>query len=163
MNDLYADCCIKRKQTTSVFMLKTLALFAVFVLLAATIFIRGIFGVVTALYVVFLIWYWPRFKVDIEYVFCDGQLDFDMILGGEKRKHVLRVEIEDAAVIAPLDSPKLDGYRHLKVKDFTSYKEGKKVYGMAISIKDEKVLLTFEPNEKMLEKMQMKQSDIVNI
>lgn len=28
-----------------------------------------------------LIWYWPRFKIEWEYVFCDGQLDFDMIQG----------------------------------------------------------------------------------
>jgi len=52
--------------------------------------------------VVALVWYWPRFKVEWEYVFCDGQLDFDRIQGGEKRKTILRIELENADVIAPM-------------------------------------------------------------
>jgi hypothetical protein len=102
-----------------------------------------------------LIWYWPRFRVEWEYVFCDGQLDFDMIQGGEKRKNILRIEIEEADVIAPIKSDRLDGYRHLHVRDYSSMKEDANVYGIATRLpeRDEKVLILFEPTGRMVDLM----------
>ncbi len=93
-----------------------------------------------------------------EYVYVDGQIDFDEIFGGEKRKTVLRIEIEEADAVAPVDSEKLAGYRHLPVKNFTSLEEGARVYGIAtkLSGKEEKVLILFEPSDKMLDMMSEK-------
>ena len=103
--------------------------------------------------VVALVWYWPRFKVEWEYVFCDGQLDFDRIQGGEKRKTILRIELENADVIAPMHSHRMDGYRHLPVRDFSSLQPDAKPYGIAIREegKEEKVVLLFEPSKKMID------------
>ena len=86
-----------------------------------------------------------------EYVFCDGQLDFDMIQGGERRKNILRIEIEDADAIAPIQSTKLDGYRHLEVRDYSSMNEKSNVYGIATRLpeKDEKEMILFEPTSRM--------------
>ena len=110
-----------------------------------------------------LIWYWPRFKVEWEYVYCDGQLDFDMIQGGEKRKHILRIEIEDADVIAPWDSPKMDGYRHLPVKDYSSLRQDANVYALATRMEgqEEKIVIKFEPTERMIDMMHTKCPNIV--
>ena len=112
-----------------------------------------------------LIWYWPRFRVEWEYVFCDGQLDFDMIQGGERRKNILRIEIEDADAIAPIQSTKLDGYRHLEVRDYSSMNEKANVYGIATRLpeKDEKVMILFEPTSRMVELMQKKCPEIVSL
>ena len=99
------------------------------------------------------------------YVFCDGQLDFDMIQGGERRKNILRIEIEDADAIAPIQSTKLDGYRHLEVRDYSSMNEKANVYGIATRLpeKDEKVMILFEPTSRMVELMQKKCPEIVSL
>lgn len=91
-------------------------------------------------------------------MYCDGQLDFDMIQGGEKRKTVLRIELENAAVIAPMESPKMDGYRHLPVRNFSSLRPEAKPYGIAIKLgeKEEQAVLIFEPSDKMIGMIQMK-------
>ena len=99
------------------------------------------------------------------YVFCDGQLDFDMIQGGERRKNILRIEIEDADAIAPIQSTKLDGYRHLEVRDYSSMNEKANVYGIVTRLpeKDEKVMILFEPTSRMVELMQKKCPEIVSL
>ena len=58
----------------------------------------------------------PRLNVEYEYVFCDGQLDFDKIMNGEKRKHLSRVDMEQVTVVAPIKSHALDGYRREGVR-----------------------------------------------
>ena len=100
----------------------------------------------------------PRLNVEWEYVFCDGQLDFDRISGGAKRKTMLRVDFEHLVVMAPKNSHSLDGYRHngVAVKDFSSLEAGKNVYGMVITGGEQNQLIFFEPSEKMLAVMKQK-------
>ena len=88
-----------------------------------------------------------------------------MIQGGERRKNILRIEIEDADVIAPVDSHRLDGYRHLDVRDYSSMKENVKVYGIATRLpeKEDKVLILFEPTSRMIDLMHKKCPDIVEM
>lgn len=166
MEQSYAEANAKKKVTGSVIALKTILIVLVILIFLATIFsgIRPL--VMLGVAAVFgLIWYWPRFKVEWEYVFCDGQLDFDMIQGGERRKNILRIEIEDADAIAPADSHRLDGYRHLEVRDYSSMKEDAKVYGIATRLpeKEDKVLILFEPTSRMIELMHKKCPDIVEM
>lgn len=154
MESSYAETSVKQKTTARVKLLKTVLVIGA-VLLVAIGLLSGIrFLVLPAVAgVILLVWYWPRFNIEWEYVFCDGQLDFDRIQGGEKRKTILRVELEDADVIAPMDSHRMDGYRHLPVRDFSSLRPDAKPYGIAIKAegREEKVVLVFEPNERMMD------------
>ena len=165
MEQSYAEANAKKKTTGSVIALKIIILvFVASILISIStkinllvlIGVAAIFG---------LIWYWPRFRVEWEYVFCDGQLDFDMIQGGERRKNILRIEIEDADAIAPIQSTKLDGYRHLEVRDYSSMNEKANVYGIATRLpeKEEKVMILFEPTSRMVELMQKKCPEIVSL
>lgn len=157
MNELYAETGVKRKTTASVIMLKMLAVLAIILVLLFSFVIKyRWFVMVPALLVVFVVWYWPRFKTEWEYVFCDGQLDFDMIMGGEKRRNVLRMDLEDAYVMAPENSHALDGYQHLKVRDYSSMRADHTKYVIVVAIKEEKVRILFEPNEKMIRMMKEK-------
>ena len=153
----YCECYIKRQKSPMTLVLKVLLIAAVIALMLATILSAwlAILGVAGA---AFLFWYWPRFDVNYEYVYCDGQIDFDQILGGEKRKTALRIEIEDADVVAPKDSERLAGYQHLPVRNYTSRAADARVYGIATKLGEDgnKVLILFEPNDKMLEMMQGK-------
>lgn len=159
MEQLYAESSVKQKTTAKVTFLKIILIIGVIILFAIGFLSRiNLLSLLSVAAVVALVWYWPRFKIEWEYIFCDGQLDFDQILGGEKRKTVLRVELEDADVIAPMDSHRMDGYRHLSVRNFSSLREEATVYGIAIKPegKEEKVVLVFEPSRKMLEMIQAK-------
>lgn len=153
MEQLYAESNVKRKTTAGVTALKAVLILGVIVLMAIGFLSRITLLCLLAIAAICgLVWYWPRFKVEWEYVFCDGQIDFDQILGGEKRKTVLRIQLEDADLIAPMDSHRLDGYRHLPIRDYSSRRPEAKTYGIAIRLegKEEKILLVFEPGKKML-------------
>ena len=166
MEQSYAEANAKKKMTGAVIALKTILIVLVILVFVATILSGIRLLVLLGVAAVFgLIWYWPRFKVEWEYVFCDGQLDFDMIQGGERRKNILRIEIEDADVIAPVDSHRLDGYRHLDVRDYSSMKENVKVYGIATRLpeKEDKVLILFEPTSRLIDLMHKKCPDIVEM
>ncbi len=159
MEQLYAESNVKQKTTAKVTILKALLIFGVIVLLGIGFLSRLTILIMLAIAaIVGLVWYWPRFKVEWEYVFCDGQIDFDQILGGEKRKTILRIQLEDADLIAPMDSHRMDGYRHLPARDYSSLRPEVVKYGIATRLeeKEEKVVLVFEPNKKMLDMIKTK-------
>ncbi len=159
MDQLYAEAGVKQKTTARVNLLKAVLVLGVIVLLLISFLSgKGILIMLSGAAVVVLVWYWPRFHIEWEYVFCDGQLDFDQIQGGEKRKTILRIELEEADVIAPYESHRMDGYRHLKVRDFSSLAKDAKPYAIVIKEKgrEEKGVILFEPNNKMLDMIQTK-------
>lgn len=169
MEQSYAEANAKKKVTGAAIVLKIVLIVLVLIVFLASILAAMQTGIHLIVFlgvaaVFALIWYWPRFRVEWEYVFCDGQLDFDMIQGGEKRKNILRIEIEDADVIAPLTSPRLDGYRHLEIRDYSSMQENAKIYGIATRLpeKQEKVVILFEPTTRMVELMYKKCPEIVD-
>ncbi len=157
MDGLYAEARAKKKVTAKDHIIK-------FLLIGGTVvcFLTGAFNgfiIILGLILCFLSWYFiPRMSVEYEYVFCDGQLDFDKISGGMKRKTMMRVDFEKLVVIAPKNSHALDGYRHngVVVKDFTSQDPNAKVYGLVITGGDQNTMILFEPNEKMLAAMKQK-------
>lgn len=170
MEQSYAEANAKKKTTGSVIALKIILIILVILVFLASILISistkiNLLVLIGVAAIFGLIWYWPRFRVEWEYVFCDGQLDFDMIQDGERRKNILRIEIEDADAIAPIQSTKLDGYRHLEVRDYSSMNEKANVYGIATRLpeKDEKVMILFEPTSRMVELMQKKCPEIVSL
>lgn len=162
MEQSYVEASVKKKKTWKVIALQIGLVIGVLLLFSLTLYSRLllIFGLGGA---VLLFWYWPRFNEEWEYIFCDGQLDFDVILGGEQRKHRLRLEIENADVVAPLNSSRIDGYRHLEVRDYTSLYDEVVPYAIATRLSDqgEKVLILFEPNEEMVTAMYAKCPNLV--
>lgn len=163
MEQSYTEANARKRTTAGVIALKILLVTIVVLLVFVSLFQRLVL-LVAVVAGAALIWYWPRFKIVWEYVYCDGQLDFDMIQGGERRKHILRIEIENADVIAPIDSERLAGYRHLEAKDYSSGNSDARVYGIATRLPEkgeEKALLLFEPSDRMLEMMHAKCPNLV--
>lgn len=157
----YTEATVEKKVTFSDILLKAAAWFLVLVVLAAgflftsalVIFIGILLGLGAA-------WLLPSLKVTYEYVYCDGQIDFDKIMNGEKRKHICRTDLDQAVVIAPADSHELDSFRfnNTPKKDFTSKTEGPehKVYALVESSGELQTIYYFEPSEKMLDMMRHK-------
>ena len=157
MEQSYCEATAKRRNSPATTALKVMLIIITVLLLLSTLIIpwAAILGVIAA---IILIWYWPRFDLMWEYVYCDGQLDFDQIYGGEKRKTKMRIEIEDADMIVPLESEKLYGYKQLGTKDYSSLDPEAKKYVIVIKTEKspDKVKIVFEPSEKMLEMMHAK-------
>jgi len=157
MNQIYAEAGVMRKDTMTTMLYRVLMIlgiiFGVYItLLGQTL---GVIGVAIIAVIVFL---FPRLKVEYEYVFVDGQLDFDKITGKSKRKNLLRIDFEQVDIIAPMNSHALDTYANIQTekKDFSSRDRSSKPYVIVANIQNKKVLIIFEPNEKMLAMMKQK-------
>ncbi len=159
MEGSYAESRAKKKVTMKDTLIKFALIAGMIVFFGLGLLTRSMLLMVVG--IVFMIagyFILPRLETEYEYVFCDGQVDFDQINGGEKRKTVLRVDFEKLVVVAPKNSHALDGYRHdgVLVKDFSSREADAKVFAMVINGGDKNTMIYFEPNEKMLTAMKQK-------
>lgn len=115
----------------------------------------SIAGIVLVLVLGFM---FPRLNVDYEYIYVDGQLDFDKIIAKSKRKTMLRIDFEQVEVMAPANSHALDGYTHTQIekKDFSSGAKDSKPYVIIVNQNEKKLKILFEPSEKMIEMIKQK-------
>lgn len=159
MDGLYAEARTKKKVTAKDKFLKFLLVGGTIAFFVLGFFTFNMWFIFLGLVFMALCYFFlPKLSVEYEYVFCDGQLDFDKISGGAKRKTMMRIDFEKLVVVAPKNSHALDGYRHngVLVKDFSSLDENAVVYGMVITGGEQQTMIYFEPNEKMLATMKQK-------
>lgn len=160
MNDLYTEASVKKKVTATDNLIKFGAIAgAALILLVGVWLLNGVVmlaGIVGGVLVFILL---PRLSVVYEYIFCDGQLDFDKIMAGEKRKHIYRLDFDQVLLMAPANSHALDSYKNnpnARRKDFSSMEKDRKVYCIVQSEGDIQTLVYFEPNEKMVSYIKQK-------
>ncbi len=159
MNDLYTEASVKKRVTATDTLIKIVVIVVLALMVVAgfifnkLITVLGVIGIFVAYYLL------PQLNVMYEYVFCDGQLDFDKIMAGEKRKHMYRLDFDQVLIMAPANSHALDGYKSnpaAKKLDFTSLEKDRKVYCIVESSGDIQTLVYFEPNEKMVSYIKQK-------
>ncbi|MDF2943432.1 MAG: hypothetical protein K0S01_2290 [Herbinix sp.] len=157
MNQLYAEAGVKRKDNMTILGLRTLMIVGIVVGILLML-LGGVFGIGGVVIIVVLVFLFPKLNVEYEYVFVDGQLDFDRITGKAKRKTILRVDMEQMEIVAPEGSHALDGYTYVQYekKDFSSGDKTSKPYIIIASVEDKKYRITFEPTEKMITMMRQK-------
>lgn len=159
MNNLYTEANVKKKVTTKDTMIKCAVIAAV-----AALLVVGVLGLSMMLILLGIIGaacaytFLPRLSVVYEYIFCDGQLDFDKIMAGEKRKHLYRLDFDNVVIMAPANSHALDQYRQndAKVLDYSSLEKDHKVFGIVESAGEKQTLIYFEPDEKMISYIKQK-------
>lgn len=153
----YVETSVKRKETAASYAIRVVmvlaAIFAFFFSLNSVVSF-----IISVVIIVAIVYFFPQLKVDYEYVFVDGQMDFDRILGGNKRKHDLRINFEQVEVMAPSGSHALDAYQHvqLKTKDYSSRNPEVKPYVIIYRKGDTAYRILFEPSEKMIEAIKQK-------
>ena len=154
MNELYTEAGVKKKKTAKDTLVKVGIIIADAILLFFGVLGFSLFLFLGIAAVIATIYFMPYLNVDYEYIFCDGQFDFDKIMGGNKRKTQLKMDLDSCEVLCPATSHQLDGYTYqrLQVKDFSSGNPSAKAY--ALVGKDIKnntmVKVIFEPSEKMI-------------
>lgn len=157
MEQLYAEAGCKPKRTATDFAMVAVQVVAA-VICAGLILFSGqlILQIVGAAGIVALIFLFPSMNYEYEYVFCDGQIDFDKITGGNKRKTILRIDMENMEICAPVKASEVSSFQNMKTKDFSSKQENGKTYAAIVSADNEKIRVLFDPSEKMLDMMRMK-------
>lgn len=157
MNQSYAESGVKRVDTPKTILLRVCLIIGI--LIGLFILLKGgLIGILGAAVVVFMIYLFPKLNIEYEYVFVDGQLDFDKISGKSKRKTILRIDFEQVEVMAPEGSHALDSYNQIKCekRDFSSGRKDKKPYVIMAGVDNKKLKILFEPSEKMLETIKQK-------
>ena len=157
MNQLYAEAGAKRKDNGKTLGLRALLILGVAVGVILMLF-GGVFGIAGVILLVAMVYLFPKLNVEYEYVFVDGQIDFDRITGKAKRKTLLRIDMEQVEIVAPQGSHALDSFTYVQLinKDFSSGDKNIKPYIIIASVEDKKYRISFEPSEKMLSMMKQK-------
>ena len=96
----------------------------------------------------------PRLSVEFEYTLLNHDMQIDAIYNRAKRKSRMNFDIQNAEIIAPKKSPRLNSYHAEKVHDFSSGSGSAKVYAIMIPIDKKNACIYIEPDEKMLDHMQ---------
>lgn len=158
MTGAYTEAVVKRKATAKSYAAKAGLIFGILLFIGCWLTMANTFGSISIFLAIglgiltFILW--PLFNVSYEYVYCDGQIDFDKISGGEKRKRMLRVDLDNCEIMAPENSSELNAHKNnnqLVDKDFSSLDPNAKRYMLVASDEKERVRVIFEPSEKMLE------------
>ena len=134
----------------AVFFAAVLIFIALFTSVGFLIKLGAVAGVAAIVYL------FPNLIFEYEYIFCDGQLDFDKIMNGAKRKTMLQVDFEQVECIAPEKSHSAQGYHDAKIMDFSSGDMNHKRYVVLCKVKEQRTKIYFEPSERMLTAMQAK-------
>ncbi len=160
MNESYAEASVRQKASPVNLLIKVALIAAtVFMLLFGMAYI-GMFSIVAVgVLILVCVLVFPYLSVEIEYVFCDGQLDFDKIYSGNKRKTALRIDFENVEQMAPAGSHALDAYQNnpnVKTMDFTSRQRDIQPYAIIVRKGEQLSKLLFEPSEKMIAAIKQK-------
>ncbi|NCB93661.1 MAG: hypothetical protein EOM40_14055 [Clostridia bacterium] len=162
MSDLYLEELVRRKRTGKDQAIRAvlMALTAVLVVLALLTW-KLVITIPAIALCIADIFIFPRFNVEWEYQYVNGEIDIDRILNRSKRKRVDSFDISNAEMIAPMSSHRLDYYNSnnkLKIKDYTSCdpENANRGFAMLISKDGEMSKVLFEPSEQMLKDIRTK-------
>ena len=155
MTGSYTETTVKRKSGIS----ESLAKLGMILLVAALFVFGFLFGQTVLMLIGFGLgclcgfYLFPKLDAVYEYIFCDGQIDFDRINGGESRKTIMKIDLDNVEVMAPENSDEIKKYgnANLKVRDFSSHEPTASKYCIISSDETNRVKILFEPSEKMVE------------
>lgn len=152
MSDMYREILVKRETSASAKLLKGVMIggTVICIVLGFVILPLLVVGLVLALVSWFVT---PKFDVEYEYLYVNGELDIDAIYSKQKRKRMGSYDMEELEILAPEKSHALDSYlnnKSLKMKDYTSGKEQAKNYVLILNSDKEKQCIKVELDENII-------------
>lgn len=160
MESLYCETYLQvnpsmKRKTARVLLMGLAALLAAFGLVMADALGTPLVFFVMLIVSGIIIYLMPTAKIAYEYIFVDGQIDYDRILKGEKRKTMKRIDMEKVEVVAPENSHALDAYRQNPLFDYSSGMKGDHYIAIYTGEKGLEQV-KFTPDEKMLNAIENK-------
>ncbi len=155
MNDVYVEWLVAKKRNLFGKVSRVVCLLASILLWVGALgyvnTIVLIFAVLVSIVTYFLFCFTD---LEYEYVYINGELMVDRILKKSMRKRMINIEASEMEVVAPMTSPKVDGYKHRQWKEFiftSGYeKDQRKIYEIYCN---NGIKVVFEPSREMLEAM----------
>ena len=152
MSDLYSELLVKKERTAKDVIIKY-GLIALTVLAAAAgLFISPLILVVAIALGIACYFVLPKTDLEYEYLFVNGEMDIDVVMAKTKRKRVKNINIQEADLVAPLNSHRLDYYngnQKLKVLDYSSGNPEHKRFAVITRDGSETCKIIIEPDDAM--------------
>ena len=130
MGDVFIEVLVKRNRKATDTLMKTLLIAFVVVLFAGGILFIPLLlplGLIVGMVEWFFIL--PRFDVEYEYSFVNGEIDIDVIYSKEKRKHLESIDVDTFECVAIYGSHELDRFQHdFAVVDYSALDPERKPY-----------------------------------
>jgi hypothetical protein len=158
---LYSDTYVHSRLTEQKVMMRRLMIAACIILpVLALLAVPGLMKLLALLAAVIidiiLIYFLPNKQVDYEYVFVDGQIDFDRIIAQNSRKTMCQTDLEKVEVVAPEGSHALDAFQNLPLQDYSSGSDQDRHFIIVAKGEKGNIKIRFTPNERLLEQMKTK-------
>ena len=93
---------------------------------------------------------------EYEYLYCDDVLIVAKIINKSKRKNLVKIEMENVELVAPITASEARNFESLPKKDFASARRENPIYILVTVVKGKKVRILLEPSEKLLYCFRMK-------
>jgi Ca2+/Na+ antiporter len=152
MNDAFYEQLVARKSGSKdiVIRIGSIALIALFLIF--TMPLLGMFSVLLTILLAFLAYYFlfPKLNVEYEYTLLNHEMEIDAIYNKSKRKKLATFDIQQAEIIAPKGSPRLNSYHPEKTLDYSSGDSSAKTFAVITFIDKKNTCIIIEPDEKML-------------
>jgi len=154
MGEFYTEQLVKQRPTGAT-TIKKAGLVAAIVVSVFIMLLNPVLIFIPAIVIWLAMFLFKRMDLEFEYLYFNGDLDIDKIMGMQARKRVFSTNIKEVDVVAPTGSVELQQYRNLKAMDFSSKEEHAKTYELVTTYKGQKVRVIFEPKEKIVREMQL--------
>lgn len=150
--DTYVEWLVKRKEPVYAWPVRIImTILCIFSLLMAITTVWGILLLAAAGIGTFFLF--QTLNLEFEYLYIDGSLSIDKILGKARRKKVIECAKEDLIIAAPSDSFVLKDYetKDIKLIDCTSQTRDAKSYAFIYKKGSQHIKLLLEPNDKLIQ------------
>ncbi len=160
MDNFYSEVIVKREETGKSLVIKGVLGVIAGISVMLTIISGGMALPISAIILYILYIVYNRLSIEFEYIYLNGELEIDKIMGKSKRKKQNTFNFDNIEIIAPLNSHALDSYKNnsnYKTIDYSSQSKELGIKKYVIITKKDNTLLKviFEPSEKMLNDMKM--------
>lgn len=158
MGDVFLEQIVKRKDTFKEAAIKIMIMFAgvvifLFSLMLLTNQFIGPFALLIGVGGIYFAWYFATgLNLEFEYIYTNGEIDFDKISAKRKRKRIITVRISSFDEFGKFDLEKFKNQRYdITINASTSPSDPNTHYATFKNRDGKRCILMFTPNEKLLE------------
>ena len=154
--DIFMEKIVAKKKGIQDYLIITGLVFAGFIVLIAVMtisFLRSLWPILAA-GVIYLIYYLSTSRnVEFEYIVTNGDLDIDKIISRRKRKRIFSANCKSFDILAKYKSEHYNSeVKNIQKKiEAVSSMDSPGVYFATLNYKNERTVIFFEPDEKMLD------------
>ena len=152
MNDIFYEQFLSTNSSGKATMMKILTIIGTALACLACVLFLGMFFIFPSGVIIVLVLYFvkPRLNKEYEYSLSNFYMDFATIYNKESRKELLSIDIRDAEILAPTNSPRLHHFKPAKTYDFSTGDKSAKTFAFMVSINQILHKVIIEPDEEML-------------